>query len=86
MILGRIGKGYCKTKQGVRIFGQDFWLGCFSAFNVDIFKAIMIRSRMRNRFLEHKSDENTLISETKKQVCITSVKSLKRIFLINEYK
>ena len=26
------GKGYCKKKLGLRIFGQNFWLGCFSAF------------------------------------------------------
>ena len=32
MILGRLGRGYCK-KWGVRIFGQNFWLGCLSAFN-----------------------------------------------------
>ena len=28
MILGRLGKGYCK-----KIGCQNFWLGCFSAFN-----------------------------------------------------
>ena len=32
MILGRLGKGFCAKKQGVRIFGQNFWLGCFSDF------------------------------------------------------
>ena len=34
--------------------------------NAEISKTIMIRSRMRNRFLKHRSDKNTLISETKK--------------------
>ena len=37
MILGRLGKGYSeekkkKKKEGVRIFGENFWLGCFSVF------------------------------------------------------
>ena len=29
-----LGGGYCKKKQGARIFGQNFWLVCFSAFKV----------------------------------------------------
>ena len=33
IVLGSVGKGYLK-KQGVRIFGQIFWLGCLSAFKV----------------------------------------------------
>ena len=32
IILGRLGRGYCKKKLVVRIFGQIFWLGCLSAF------------------------------------------------------
>ena len=31
MILARLGKGYFKEK-GVRIFSQNFWLGCLSSF------------------------------------------------------
>ena len=36
MVLGSVGRGYCKKKSGVRIFGQNFWLGCLSAFNTQI--------------------------------------------------
>ena len=48
MVLGTVGLGYCKKKQGVRIFGQNFWLGCLSAFNE-------LRSAgIRKKFLEMK--------------------------------
>ena len=32
MVLGSVGRGYCKKKMGLRIFGQNVWLGCLSAF------------------------------------------------------
>ena len=31
MVLGSVGRGYCKKKEGARIFGQNFWLVCLSA-------------------------------------------------------
>ena len=30
MVLGNVGRGHCKKILGVRIFGQNFCLGCFS--------------------------------------------------------
>ena len=48
MVLGTVGRGYCKKKQGVRIFGQNFWLGCLSAFNE------LRSSGIRKKFLEMK--------------------------------
>ena len=48
MVLGSVVRGYCKKKQGVRIFGQNFWLGYLSAFNE-------LRSAgIRKKFLEMK--------------------------------
>ena len=32
MVFGSVGRSYCK-KNGVQIFGQNFWLGWLSAFN-----------------------------------------------------
>ena len=48
MVLGSVGRGYCKKKQGVRIFGQNFWLGCLSAFNE------LRNAGIRKKFLEMK--------------------------------
>ena len=28
MVLGSVGRDCCKKKLGVRIFGQNFWVGC----------------------------------------------------------
>ena len=48
MVLGSVGRGYCKKKQGVRIFGQNFWLGCLSVFNE------LRKAGIRKKFLEMK--------------------------------
>ena len=48
MVLGSVGRGYCKKKQGVIIFGQKFWLGCLSAFNE------LRNAGIRKKFLEMK--------------------------------
>ena len=31
MVLGTVGRGYCKRNYGLRISGQNFLLGCLSA-------------------------------------------------------
>ena len=43
--------------------------------NAEISKAIMIRSRMRNRFMKYRSDENSRLFQKQRNKCITSSES-----------
>ena len=42
MVLGSVGRGYYK-KKGIRIFGQNFCLGCLSACNSFTKKVVVQR-------------------------------------------
>ena len=47
MVLGSVGRGYSKKKRkkDVRNFGQNFYLGCLSAF-IGVFRSIKIKTHM----------------------------------------
>ena len=46
--------------------------------NAEISKAIMIRSRMRNRFLKHRSDENKRLFQKQRNKCVSLLRKAKK--------
>ena len=58
-----------------------------SFINAEISKAIIIQSRMRNRFLNHRTDGNRPLFHKQRNKCASLLReSQKRIFLIIECK
>ena len=49
--------------------------------NVEISKAIMIRSRMTNRFLKHRSDENRCLFQKQRNRCVSLLRKAKKEYL-----
>ena len=46
--------------------------------NAEISKTIMIRSRMRNRFLKHRSDENRSLYQKQRNKCVSLLRKAKK--------